>query len=113
MNAEHIYHITSREAWQAAQYIGAYYGDTLESEGFIHTSTKVQVPRTANRFYRGRAGLILLTIEPSRLSSELRYEAAGDGDLFPHIYGPLNLDAVSAVTDFPANPDGTFNLNLP
>ena len=113
MNPEHIYHITSRDAWQAAQYIGAYHGDTLESEGFIHTSTKVQVPRTANRFYRGRAGLILLTIEPSRLSSELRYEAAGDGDLFPQFTAHSTSTPSAPSQTSPPTPTERFSPNLP
>lgn len=105
-----IYHITSRDGWQQAQAAGAYRGDTLATEGFIHTSTGAQVARTANRFYHGRAGLVLLAIDPARLSAELRYEAASDGELFPHIYGPLNLDAVTAVGDFLPAPDGTFSF---
>ena len=103
-----IYHITGVDAWQQAQAEGAYRGDTLSAEGFIHTSTGAQVARTANRFYRGRAGLVLLAIDPAKLSAELRYEAASDGELFPHIYGPLNLDAVTAVRDFVPAPDGSF-----
>jgi uncharacterized protein (DUF952 family) len=105
-----IYHITSRDAWQQAQAIGAYRGDTLATEGFIHTSTGAQVARTANRFYHGRAGLVLLAIDPARLAAELRYEAASDGELFPHIYGALNLDAVTVAHDFMPAPDGSFTF---
>ena len=67
MSLNLIYHITSRDAWQQAQAAGTYRGDTLATEGFIHTSTSAQVARTANRFYHGRAGLVLLAIDPARL----------------------------------------------
>jgi uncharacterized protein (DUF952 family) len=108
MTNQYIYHITSRTAWQQAQAEGAYRGDTLATEGFIHTSTGSQVARTANRFYYGRAGLLLLVIQAARLSAELRYEPASDGEMFPHIYGPLNLDAVTDVREFAPQRDGTF-----
>ena len=107
---ELIYHITSAEQWQRAQTSGAYRGDTLETEGFIHASIARQVMGTAHRFYRGRSGLVILCIDPARLRSEMRFEAADDGDHFPHIYGPLNTDAVVETLDFPVSPDRTLQL---
>ena len=103
-----IYHITSRAAWARAQTHGHYSAPSLESEGFIHCSTRDQVLQVANDFYRGQADLLLLCIDERRLASELRWEApahpepldAGETDEdshFPHLYGELNLDAVSAV----------------
>lgn len=109
MTSELIYHITSAAQWSAAQAAGAYRGDTLASEGFIHASVARQLAATAQRFYHGRSGLVILCIDPARLRSELRFEAAG-GDFFPHIYGPLNIDAVVETLDFPASPDGSFIL---
>ncbi len=104
-----ILHITTRAAWNAAQQGGEYRGDTLDTEGFIHCSTPQQVVRTANRFFRGQQGLVLLVIDPAKLHADLRYEAA-DGDLFPHIYGPLHGDAVIDVLPFPPAEDGMFTL---
>src|SRR5438132_14063270 len=95
-----IYHITPRETWEQAQTEGAYWGDTLDTEGFVHASTRRQVVATANRFYKGKADLVLLCIEAARLESEVRYEPAESGELFPHIYGPLNVDAVKQVVEF-------------
>jgi uncharacterized protein (DUF952 family) len=105
-----LYHITSGAAWSAAQAAGEYRGDTLASEGFIHCSLAAQVERTAARFYRGQQGLVLLVIDPTLLASELRYEEGEPGELFPHIYGPLNLAAVTAALPFPPEADGTFRL---
>lgn len=110
-----IYHITQREAWEPARSVGEYRGDTLDTQGFIHCSTPGQVVGVANSYYPGRHGLVLLCIDPDKLRAELRYEApdgpavAGES-LFPHIYGPLNIDAVTAVLDFEPGPDGLFTM---
>jgi uncharacterized protein (DUF952 family) len=107
-----IYHITSRSSWSAAQAAGVYSADSLSSQGFIHCSKADQVLRVANSFYSGQSGLVILVIDPSRIKPALRWEPGTDkaDELFPHIYGPLNLDAVVRVFDFPAGSDGKFSL---
>lgn len=106
-----IYHITPLRDWQAALAAGAYTADSLEREGFIHCSTAEQVVDTANRYYAGQAGLVLLRIRVEALRAEVRYENLVGGEmLFPHIYGPLNLDAVAGAADFPPGADGRFSL---
>jgi uncharacterized protein (DUF952 family) len=102
-----IAHISARQVWQAAQSMAEYRGDTLESEGFIHCSKADQVLETANRYYLGRQDLVLVWIDPQRVKAEIRWEAAS-GQVFPHIYGALNLDAVVTAYDFPSDPDGRF-----
>jgi uncharacterized protein (DUF952 family) len=106
-----IYHIVARSAWEAAQPTGAYAPASLVTEGFIHFSQRQQVVRTANLFYHGQPDLVLLVVDPVRLPAEIRYETPPDSpEKFPHLYGPLNTDAVIAVVDFPPQPDGTFSL---
>ena len=106
-----ILHITTAAEWQAAQAAGSYQADSLASEGFIHCSMAQQVVATANAIFPGRAGLLLLAIDAARRTAPLRYEDCYEtGQQFPHIYGPLNLDAVVAVHDFPPTPAGSFNL---
>ena len=105
----HVFHITERTSYAAALESGSYEADTLESEGFIHCSTREQVLRTAERFFAGRTGLVLLCIEAVRLGDRLRYEAA-DGESFPHCYGPIPLEAIPAVIAFPCENDGRFAL---
>lgn len=117
-----ILHITSRERWQAAQAPGEYRDPSLEKEGFIHTSTSEQVVRTGNRFYQGQSGLVLLCIDTDKLKARWVFEDASHPapvadetipnrpEQFPHIYGPLNVDAVVGVVDFVAEPDGLFVL---
>lgn len=105
-----IFHITTAATWEAAQAAGDYRADSLTSEGFIHCSTRAQLLRTAERYYRGQAGLVLLAVDVARLAAELRYEEGEPGELFPHLYGPLNLDAVRGAYSFPPQPDGSFRL---
>jgi len=105
-----IYHIVSKSDWAAVEDSTHYRGDTLDTEGFIHCSTIEQVLDTANYLFKGREDLLLLQIDPEKLKSPLKYEDGGDGRLFPHIYGPMEVAAVIAVAEFPPTPDGNFDL---
>jgi glutathione S-transferase len=112
-----IYHLTSRSDWAQAREAGDYrvstLGRTLREEGFIHCSRAGQVAGVANRFYRGQAELVLLTIDEQRVGPEVRHEAVpGSAEPFPHIYGPLNLDAVVEAVPFEPGPDGTFSFDV-
>src|SRR3990172_5084118 len=115
----YILHLAPHDAWLAAVKKGAYRADSLSTEGFIHCSKPSQIVDVANTFYRGQRGLVLLVIDPSKLEAELKWEPPAEpaptharpGDLFPHIYGPLNLDAVIKVVAF--EPDGDGNFTLP
>lgn len=113
-----IYHITSRTAWNQACQRGEYRADSLETEGFIHCSTNEQVIPVAEKYYQGHQDLILLVIEPERLTSNLHWEPPAEGapppgvpegSLFPHIYGPINLEAVVRVFDLQSQPDGKYS----
>lgn len=110
-----IFHIIGKAAWQEAVRHGVYAPPSLETHGFIHASTREQTLGTANGFFRGVPDLMLLRIDTQRLNGELRWEPPVDvGDtrsdqLFPHIYGPLNLDAVVSAVDFTRSHDGSFS----
>jgi ribosomal-protein-serine acetyltransferase len=113
-----IYHITTGDEWAAAQRSGSYRALSLETQGFIHLSTREQITRVADAIYGGQVGLVLLCIDPTRLRAELKYEPPDvtipaehyDGELFPHIYGAINHDAVVRVVDFAPGEDGLFSL---
>ncbi len=91
-----IVHICVPQAWEEAQRLGQYRADSLDGEGFIHCSTWEQVSGVMGRFYADVEELLLLNIDPKKVEAEIRWEAV-DGDEYPHIYGPLNLDAVVEV----------------
>jgi len=91
----------------------------LATGGFIHCSTVSQVLPVAENFYKGRHGLVLLVIEPRLLSSHLKWEPPSGGtpppgvpkgDMFPHIYGPINLDAVVSVVELEEDSQGKFKM---
>jgi uncharacterized protein (DUF952 family) len=104
---EPIVHICSQEDRQTAQVGGEYRADSLEAEGFIHCSHPEQVIGVANRYYSGRSDLLLLWIDPAKLAAELRWEPS-EGEIYPHLYGPLNLEAIIQVSAFPPDGDGIF-----
>jgi uncharacterized protein (DUF952 family) len=117
-----VLHITTLAEWDAAHAAGSYRPASLALEGFIHCSTPAQAVGSANRYFRGRTDLVLLCIDESRVAAALRYEppatiggapdprAARTCELFPHLYGPLALDAVVRVVAFPCDRDGGFTL---
>jgi uncharacterized protein (DUF952 family) len=111
-----IYHIATAADWEQARRDGQYttstLGRTLAEEGFIHASTAAQVAPVAEAFYRDAPDLVLLVIDTERVGPPVRYERVpGQPDPYPHIYGPLNLDAVAATRPFPAGPDGRFSFS--
>lgn len=108
---EKIYHILPRAAWEAVKGQADYRPESLASAGFIHCSLLGQVVRVANAFYRDQQDLLLLEIVSDRLEVEVRYEdLLGEGMTFPHIYGPLNLEAVAAVYELQRDESGAYTL---
>jgi uncharacterized protein (DUF952 family) len=98
---ERIFHIATAADWRRTVETGTYttstVGRTLDEEGFIHTSRRDQVQGVFDRYYAGlREDLVLLTIDTSRLESEVRVDPVGD-DTYPHVYGPINRRAVVDV----------------
>jgi len=105
-----ILHICPKKTWAEALKEGEYRGDTLSTEGFIHCSNPEQVVEVADYMFNGISDLILLVIDEARVIAEVKYEDAGNNKLYPHIYGPLNLNAVAKIVDFPVKANGGFEL---
>lgn len=90
-----IYHITTKEEWETAITQGFYVAVSVASEGFMHCSTDKQVEGVLQRYFAGKTGLVKLTIDTTKLVARLQYDFSPSvNDMFPHIYGRLNLDAV-------------------
>ena len=108
-----IYHITTRDAWDAAQAAGEYEAPSLAEEGFIHCSgDEAQTLRVVQRLYSGVTGLQVLDVDAIRLRAEVKREPShsGSGEIYPHIYGKINLDAVVRVRDLTLDADGRHRL---
>jgi uncharacterized protein (DUF952 family) len=102
--------ITERSSWQQAQSLGVFLGE-LETDGFIHRANPNQVVRVANALYANESNLVLLVIDRARVLGEILDEDLNDlGEIFPHLYAALNLDAISEILEVPVRPDGTFVL---
>ena len=104
-----IYHITTSENWDLAVAKELYDFCALKTDGFIHCSTFTQVIKTANDFFKGADNLIVLEIETDKTQSEIRFENLEGGDeKFPHIYGPVELDAVVGLYTLIKNNENLF-----
>lgn len=93
-----IYHVTSRDEWNQAQQNGFYEAPSLKSEGFIHCSEAHQVAGVLERYFSGKTDLVKLEIDTDKLTSRYVQEwSPSVSDTFPHIYGPINPEAVISV----------------
>lgn len=113
VTTEPLHHLALADDWAGAVLAGEYtrstIGRSLAEEGFIHMSRGRQVRATADRFYRGRTDVVLLTVDPDRLGAAVVDEAVGD-DRFPHLYGPMPVSAVIDVRPLACRHDGTLAL---
>lgn len=97
-----VFHVTTASDWLRQADAPVYEAASLATEGFIHLSKAEQVAGVLERYYRNVPDLLLLHVDPARLTSELKYETATHDDLFPHLYGPLNKSAVVRVEELPS-----------
>ena len=106
-----IYKICPASAWREAERQGVYRGSADDSrDGFIHFSTAAQVPETLRKHYLGQRALFLVEVDADALGSALRWERSRNEELFPHLYGELDLGAVRGVQDLVARADGSHAI---
>jgi uncharacterized protein (DUF952 family) len=106
-----IYKICPASNWREAERQGSYRGSPDDArDGFIHFSTAAQLEGTLKKHYTGQTGLFLVAVDADLLGDALRWEPSRGGDLFPHLYGPLDLGAVTAVMDLRARSDGSHEI---
>ena len=109
-----IYHLTGQKDWAAAQSTGHLCPASLAAEGFIHCSQDpAQMLRVAQRLYSGRDDLLALSVNTALLTAPVVTEPSRSGELYPHIYGPLEISAVTAVQPLTPNSAGGFDLANP
>lgn len=109
-----ILHLIKRAEWEAAQAAAEHRAESLAAEGFIHCSQDAaQMLLVAQRLYPGRQDLLALEVETDRLTAPVKREPSRSGELYPHIYGPLNTDAVAGVRPLLRDPQGRFYLGEP
>ena len=102
-----VYKILDGEAWEAARRAGVFDGaDVDRADGFIHLSTAAQAGETARRHFAGRLGLVIAGFEAEVLGPALRWEPSRGGDLFPHLFAPLDPGLAIQTSLLPLNADG-------
>ena len=95
-----IYHITTKHQWEEAKEQGFFAEPSLITEGFIHNSTEAQVTGVLERYYKDKTDLLLMHIDEDKLEAKLKYELAPSvNEMFPHVFGNINLDAVVKTTE--------------
>ena len=107
-----LLHLCGAAEWQAISAEGEHRPDSLGNVGIVHLATPEQVHLPANRLFAGRTDLVLLHIDPARLTDPVRWEPGLETDpeamVFPHLYGPLPATAVTDVTPYRPGTDGRF-----
>ena len=106
-----IYHLVARDDWEAAGGESEYSADSLASEGFIHCSRDhEQLFAVARRLYRDRTDMLALELDTGALSSPVKEEPSRSGEMYPHIYGPINKTAVVKVLELAMDGAGEYSL---
>ncbi len=106
-----IYKICPASAWREAERQGVYRGSADDHrDGYIHFSTAAQVPETARKHFLGQTGLFLIAVDADALGEALRWEPSRNNELFPHLYGDLELGAVTSILDLRTRADGSHDV---
>ena len=107
MTERTIYKICTSAEWAVAESAGVYAGSALDlKDGFIHFSSAAQATSTAVKYFAGQGDLLLIEVDGAALGDQVKWEAAREGELFPHLYAALPLSAVSAVHALPLDDAG-------
>lgn len=106
-----IYKICAASQWRDAGESRVFNGAAVDlADGFIHFSTASQVRETAAKHFAGQGDLVLVAVDEAKLGPALKYEISRGGQLFPHLYGPLSLDAVEWIAELPLNAQGSHQF---
>lgn len=109
--ARTIYKICPRALWREAEKTGRFSGAPVDvADGFIHFSTAGQARETARKHFSGQSDLLLIAVDAARLGEALKYEVSRGGALFPHLYGPLDLAAVTSARPLPLGANGLHDF---
>ena len=97
LSQDALIHVTTEEAWLGATYSGCYYPPGFDTEGFIHCCMRSQLEKVLDDHFITLNNVLLLVIEPSLIAADIRYEQASNGEVYPHIYGPIEPTAVTQL----------------
>jgi uncharacterized protein (DUF952 family) len=108
-----VYKIATRAAWDAAVALGRFDGAPIDlTDGYIHLSTGAQAQETARLHFKGQAGLVLVAFDADDLGPRLTWEPSRAGQMFPHLYAPLDPALALSVADIALDAEGVPQLGL-
>lgn len=106
-----IYKVATKAQWEEAEKAGVFKGAPIDlADGYIHFSTAAQVKETAAKHFAGQADLLLVAIDTASFGDSLKWEVSRGGDLFPHLYAPLDLSAVIWAKEMPLDAGGAHDF---
>ena len=106
-----IYKICQKASWRAAEQNGIYRGSEADvRDGFIHFSTGTQLAGTAEKYFAGQSDLLIVAVDADALGSALKWERSRGGELFPHLYTALPVEAVRWTQPLADEVDGRRTL---
>lgn len=113
MREDLLFHITTKDEWKQYKKEGNYEPESFESDGFIRCFTGVQLEDAANRLFPDKDKILLIVIDVSIIREEIKFEKDEEiGEKFPHILGPLSINAVIDKIDIKAEDNGKFNISF-
>jgi len=93
-----IYHIVLPAVWKIFEGEDFYTAESLETEGFIHCSFENQIDGVLRRYYSGVENVLVIEIDPEKLTSKLVQEPSTNDEIYPHIYGKINQAAINKLS---------------
>lgn len=113
MKDDLIFHVVKKEDWKLQKKDSRYHPESIDTEGFIHCSPGREIEEVTNRLFKGESDILLIIINTTLVEPEIRYENSGDSDTkYPHIYGPLNMDAVIDKIELASEDDGSYKISF-
>ena len=113
MKDDLIFHVVKKEDWKEYKKDSRYHPESLDTNGFIHCSSGRDIESITNSLYKGEDGVLLIIINTTLVEPEIRYENSGNSNIkYPHIYGPLNMDAVIDKIELASEDDGSYKISF-
>jgi uncharacterized protein (DUF952 family) len=93
-----ILHVATQSDWDNQLNSADFAPESLRVEGFIHCCTPEQLPGVLQRYYSNRTDLLLLELDETSLTATMKFESATGGELFPHLFGRINKNAIRKIS---------------
>ena len=105
------YKVLTADQMVALEKDGSFAGAPVDlTDGYIHLSTEAQLTDTVDKHFAGQPDLHVAAVDLDALGDAVKWEESRGGQMFPHIYGPLPLNAVVAYGPLDRDTGGRVKL---